>query len=146
MESLKTRGKRVLETWDEKKSDMLHRWEEKSRDFIHSFLLMFGKDGRLSNIWNEGRGRILKALSPPGSPRRGEEESGSSSSSGGSYGNRRVNAASSIFVNEEDSEDDDDEYQQPPSKIAKKMFTNGDNNVSAEAMNVHTSRVQKRDL
>jgi len=76
MDSLKTKGKRVLESFDEKRLDIIHKWEDNSRKFIHSFLLLFGRDGQLSNIWNQGRGKILKALSPPGSPRRdGERES-----------------------------------------------------------------------
>ncbi|CAL8119049.1 unnamed protein product [Orchesella dallaii] len=82
MDSLKTRGKRVLENFQEKREGILHKWEDKSREFIHSFLLLFGKDGRLSSMWNESRGRILRALSPPGTPRR--DDNGSCSSSGNS--------------------------------------------------------------
>lgn len=55
-------------------------FEEKRDDIIHSFLLLFGKEGRLSSMWNESRGRILRALSPPGTPQR-EESNGNSSSS-----------------------------------------------------------------
>lgn len=48
---------------------MIAKWEEKSRDFIENFLLLFGRE-RLSNIWNESKGRIMSALSPPSSPFR----------------------------------------------------------------------------
>lgn len=53
----------------ERKDDMIAKWEEKSREFIENFLLLFGRE-RLSNIWNESKGKILSALSPPGSPQR----------------------------------------------------------------------------
>lgn len=77
MEKFRETGKRVLDNLDEKRSDILHKWEDKSREFIHSFLLLFGKEGRMAHIWNESRGRILKALSPPSSP--GTSRDGSSS-------------------------------------------------------------------
>ncbi|XP_059619635.1 choline-phosphate cytidylyltransferase A-like isoform X2 [Phlebotomus argentipes] len=60
MDELKGKAKEV-------KGDILRSWEEKSRDFIETFLLLFGRE-RLSNIWNESKGRIMQAFSPPGSP------------------------------------------------------------------------------
>ncbi|GAB0094915.1 choline-phosphate cytidylyltransferase A [Sergentomyia squamirostris] len=60
MDELKGKAKEV-------KVDLLRSWEEKSRDFIETFLLLFGRE-RLSNIWNESKGRIMQAFSPPGSP------------------------------------------------------------------------------
>jgi len=74
MQTLKETGKRVLDNLDEKKSDIIHKWEDKSREFIHSFLLLFGRDGTISHMWNESRGRILKALSPPGTPNGSSED------------------------------------------------------------------------
>jgi len=68
MDYLRERGKRVLDNLDERRSEVLHRWEDKSREFIHSFLELFGSEGRVQQFWNEGRGKLLKALSPPGSP------------------------------------------------------------------------------
>lgn len=53
----------------EKKVDILTKWEEKSRELIDAFLLLFGPDGRLTNIWNESKGRLMQALSQPPSPR-----------------------------------------------------------------------------
>nr|XP_023015307.1 choline-phosphate cytidylyltransferase B-like [Leptinotarsa decemlineata] len=67
MHELKDRGKRVMDTIGERKDDMIAKWEEKSREFIENFLLLFGRE-RLSNIWNESKGKILNALSPPSSP------------------------------------------------------------------------------
>jgi len=70
MDELKDKGKRVMENFGEKRVDMIQKWEEKSRDFIDAFLLLFGREGRLSHIWNEGKGRLMQALSPPASPGR----------------------------------------------------------------------------
>ncbi|XP_026281794.1 choline-phosphate cytidylyltransferase A isoform X2 [Frankliniella occidentalis] len=70
MDELKTKGKRVMENIGEKRTDIIQKWEEKSRDIIDTFLHLFGGEGRLSHIWNEGKGRIMQALSPPSSPGR----------------------------------------------------------------------------
>lgn len=67
MHELKDKGKRVMDTIGERKDDMIAKWEEKSREFIENFLLLFGKE-RLTNIWNESKGKIMSALSPPNSP------------------------------------------------------------------------------
>ncbi|KAF2898593.1 hypothetical protein ILUMI_07583 [Ignelater luminosus] len=69
MHELKDKGKKVIDSIGERKDDMIAKWEEKSRDFIENFLLLFGRE-RLTNIWNESKGRILNALSPPSSPNR----------------------------------------------------------------------------
>lgn len=64
MDELKDRGKRVM---SEVKGDLIMKWEEKSREIIDAFLLLFGRE-RLTHIWNESKGKIMQALSPPGSP------------------------------------------------------------------------------
>ncbi|KAH8347511.1 choline-phosphate cytidylyltransferase A [Drosophila kikkawai] len=64
MDELKSRGKREL---TKVKVDIITKWEEKSREFIDAFLLLFGRE-RLNSLWNESKGRIIQALSPPGSP------------------------------------------------------------------------------
>ncbi|XP_026746641.1 choline-phosphate cytidylyltransferase A-like isoform X2 [Trichoplusia ni] len=69
MDELKDKGKKVMTNIGEKRVDILTKWEEKSRELIDAFLLLFGPDGRLSNIWNESKGRIMLALSQPPSPR-----------------------------------------------------------------------------
>nr|CAD7456447.1 unnamed protein product [Timema tahoe] len=79
MVELKDKGKRVMENIGEKKVDMIQKWEEKSRDFIDAFLLLFGREGRLSHIWNESKGRLMQALSPPSSPGRDSSPTSSTS-------------------------------------------------------------------
>ncbi|XP_011159444.1 choline-phosphate cytidylyltransferase A isoform X1 [Solenopsis invicta] len=79
-DDLKDKGKRVMENIGEKRMDMISKWEEKSRDFIDAFLLLFGREGRLSTIWNESKGRLMQALSPPASPKRDGSPSSSNSS------------------------------------------------------------------
>lgn len=64
MDELKDKGKRVM---NEVKGDVMAKWEEKSRDFIETFLLLFGRDS-ITNIWDKSKGRLMQALSPPGSP------------------------------------------------------------------------------
>lgn len=81
MEQLKDRSKRVIENVEEKRMDIIRKWEEKSRDFIDAFLLLFGRDGRLSHIWHESKGRLMQAFSPPSSPAITRESSPSSSRS-----------------------------------------------------------------
>ena len=36
-----------MENFGEKRMDIISKWEEKSRDFIDTFLLLFGREGRL---------------------------------------------------------------------------------------------------
>ncbi|XP_032598945.1 choline-phosphate cytidylyltransferase A isoform X2 [Drosophila grimshawi] len=64
MDELKSRGKREL---TKVKGDIITKWEEKSREFIDTFLLMFAPE-RLNHLWNESKGKLIQALSPPGSP------------------------------------------------------------------------------
>ncbi|XP_058455172.1 choline-phosphate cytidylyltransferase B-like isoform X2 [Malaya genurostris] len=57
------------------KGDIISKWEEKSSDIIRTFLLMFGKDSRISNFLSDSKQRIKSALSPPGSPHGGSNSS-----------------------------------------------------------------------
>lgn len=82
MHELKDKGKKVFDTIGERKGDMISRWEEKSREFIESFLLLFGKE-RLTIMWNESKGKIMNALSPPSSPTREGSPASSSHSLNG---------------------------------------------------------------
>lgn len=68
MDELKDKGKKVVENIEGKRNELIQKWEDKSREFIQNFLLLFGRDGRLSHIWQEGKGRIRQALSPSNSP------------------------------------------------------------------------------
>jgi len=70
MEELKDKSKRVIENIGEKRVDMIQKWEEKSRDLIDAFLLLFGREGRLTHMWNEGKGKLMQAFSPSSSPER----------------------------------------------------------------------------
>ncbi|XP_061194822.1 choline-phosphate cytidylyltransferase B-like isoform X2 [Saccostrea echinata] len=58
--SIKDKGKELIDKTKDKGHELLHRWEERSKDFIGNFLEMFGRDGRLST-W-------IRAISPPSSP------------------------------------------------------------------------------
>jgi len=73
-ETLKKKGAEVLSEMEERKTDLLSKWEEKSRDFIDTFLVMFGRDGRLTQYLQEKRDIVVKAISPPGSPSPSDEE------------------------------------------------------------------------
>lgn len=75
MDELKNKGKKVIADIGEKRQDLIQKWEDKSKEFIDAFLLLFGREGRLSHIWNEGKGRIRQALSPPASPPRSKTSS-----------------------------------------------------------------------
>lgn len=50
-DDLKDKGKQMMENLGEKKLDIISKWEEKSRDFIDTFLLLFGREGRLVSIF-----------------------------------------------------------------------------------------------
>ncbi|XP_053201709.1 choline-phosphate cytidylyltransferase A-like [Panonychus citri] len=58
----------LKDKFEEKKHGFIQTWEEKSRDFIGNFLDLFGREGALNNLWNESKGRLQRALSPPPSP------------------------------------------------------------------------------
>lgn len=126
MDELKDKGKRVMENIGEKRVDMIQKWEEKSRDFIDAFLLLFGREGRLSHMWNESKGRLMQALSPPASPQRDGSPTSSNSNDhdesvsppppkAGRYDFSPSSSANAKLSNsgspEDFSDDDDDERQ-----------------------------------
>ncbi|XP_060806084.1 choline-phosphate cytidylyltransferase B-like [Amyelois transitella] len=51
MDNWKHKGKKVMTNIGAKKVDIFTKWEEISREMIESFLMMFGRHGTLSNIW-----------------------------------------------------------------------------------------------
>lgn len=136
MHELKDKGKRVMDTIGERKDDMIAKWEEKSREFIENFLLLFGRE-RLTNIWNESKGKILNALSPPSSPL---PPGSPSSSTNGDFDfvedglpptkNARYESpspTSSKYMqysinNDEDEYSDEDEYLTPTATTASVKF------------------------
>lgn len=87
MDELKSRGRREL---TKVKGDIITKWEEKSREFIDAFLLLFGRD-RLHYLWNESKGRLMQALSPPESP---------------------GNSTDALCETDEDDEDEDDQQDE----------------------------------
>lgn len=47
LNSIKDKGKELIDKTKDKGHELLHRWEERSKDFIGNFLELFGRDGRL---------------------------------------------------------------------------------------------------
>lgn len=56
---MKDKGKKVMENFGEKRTDMLRNWEEKSSAIIDAFLLLFGRDGRLVRRIPENQKQLL---------------------------------------------------------------------------------------
>lgn len=80
----------------EKQNNLIANWESKSSSFILNFLELFGPDGRLKHIWNQSKGTIKRALSPP--PFNSDSHSsGSSSSSGTSSPSRKIKKMSGSY-------------------------------------------------
>ncbi|KAJ9591407.1 hypothetical protein L9F63_002013, partial [Diploptera punctata] len=140
MDELKDKGKRVMENIGEKRVDMIQKWEEKSRDFIDAFLLLFGREGRLSHIWNEGKGRLMQALSPPASPHRDGSPTSSNSNEqdesvsppppkAGRFDFSPTSSTNAKFSNnispEDDFSDDDDERQSNTANFVIKLGLSG---------------------
>ncbi|RZC34239.1 choline-phosphate cytidylyltransferase A-like [Asbolus verrucosus] len=66
MDELKDKGKKYIDTIGERTDDIIMKWEDKSREVIDNFLTYFFK--KPLRIWNESKGKLLKALTPPGTP------------------------------------------------------------------------------
>ncbi|XP_068220503.1 choline-phosphate cytidylyltransferase A-like isoform X3 [Palaemon carinicauda] len=69
IDDLKKKGKEMIEDMEGKRTDLIAKWEEKSREFIDTFLMLFGRDGRLTQYLTEKKDSVLSALSPPSSPK-----------------------------------------------------------------------------
>lgn len=69
IDDLKKKGKEMFEDIEGKKTDLISKWEEKSREFIDTFLMLFGRDGRLTQYLTEKKDSVMSALSPPSSPK-----------------------------------------------------------------------------
>ncbi|KAI0229892.1 putative choline-phosphate cytidylyltransferase [Lamellibrachia satsuma] len=63
----------------DKRQELFHKWEEKSREFIGNFMDLFSRDGRLNQLFHEGRMRMARAISPPSSPAESSSRSPSPS-------------------------------------------------------------------
>ncbi|KAK4291126.1 hypothetical protein Pmani_036023 [Petrolisthes manimaculis] len=75
IDDLKKKGKEMMEDIEGKRTDLIQKWEEKSRDFIDAFLMLFGRDGRLTQYLSEKKDSVMMALSPPSSPKLGSHSS-----------------------------------------------------------------------
>nr|XP_053630344.1 choline-phosphate cytidylyltransferase B-like [Cherax quadricarinatus] len=69
LDDLKKKGKEMIEDIEGKRTDLISKWEEKSREFIDTFLMLFGRDGRLTQYLTEKKDSVMSALSPPSSPK-----------------------------------------------------------------------------
>jgi len=81
MDELKDKGKSIVENLEGKRHELIQKWEDKSREFINNFLELFGRDGRLNNLWNQSTVRIKRALSPAPSPSGSPQRNGVDSES-----------------------------------------------------------------
>ncbi|CAN0385069.1 unnamed protein product, partial [Lampetra fluviatilis] len=68
--TVEERSKELVQRVEEKGIDLIQKWEEKSREFIGNFLELFGPEGTLKHMLQEGKGRMLQAISPGSSPAR----------------------------------------------------------------------------
>nr|XP_022908642.1 choline-phosphate cytidylyltransferase B-like [Onthophagus taurus] len=67
MHELKDKSKRVIDSIGERRDDLINKWEEKSKELVENFKLLF-EPAKLRTIFSESRDKLLKALTPPGSP------------------------------------------------------------------------------
>lgn len=140
------------------KGDIISKWEEKSTDFIRTFLLMFGKDSRISNFLSDSKQKIKSALSPPGSPTGShsslndfDEADGESPTdsildsppmkrsnlqrSGSNSRNQLSDADDDLVALEDDDEDDEefvDSRSRPNSSYSLAALANGGQNGSGQ--------------
>lgn len=68
MDELKDRGKKAIADISDKRNELLQKWEDRSREFIDTFLMMFGRDGRVNKMITDSKTKVKTALSPPSSP------------------------------------------------------------------------------
>ncbi|XP_022694646.1 choline-phosphate cytidylyltransferase A-like isoform X3 [Varroa jacobsoni] len=147
MDALKKKGNDLVENLGEKKHELITKWEEKSREFIHSFLELFGRDGTLNLLWNEGKGRIRNVLSPsstpPDSPRRERSLSDEESLDDE---HRSTSARSTLQFDENNDGgggggDDNDRAGSPPTKKGRNINSN-----QAAATNVESDEITSDNI
>ncbi|XP_050538644.1 putative choline-phosphate cytidylyltransferase [Daktulosphaira vitifoliae] len=65
--SIKLKGKidEIKIAVNEKKEDMLHMWEDVSKEFMEQFIHLFGRDGQVTNYFNDRKGKILRSIPSP---------------------------------------------------------------------------------
>lgn len=67
IDKLKHTSKKMIDAIGERKDEILTRWEDTSREVVENFLLMF-EPNKLRNMWHGSKEKIMKVLTPPGSP------------------------------------------------------------------------------
>ncbi|XP_076048090.1 choline-phosphate cytidylyltransferase A-like isoform X2 [Oratosquilla oratoria] len=109
IDDLKKKGKEMFEEFEGRKEDLISKWEEKSREFIDTFLMLFGREGRVTQYLAEKKDSVMMALSPPSSPKasgHGSDECSSppakSSKFDFSYGASKASLMDDDFSDEEE--------------------------------------------
>ncbi|XP_030837931.1 choline-phosphate cytidylyltransferase A isoform X2 [Strongylocentrotus purpuratus] len=65
------RSKEFVHKMEDRSINFLQKWEEKSREMIGNFLDLFGQNGPLNRMFQDGKRSLQNAISPPSSPRHG---------------------------------------------------------------------------
>ncbi|XP_070539039.1 choline-phosphate cytidylyltransferase A-like isoform X2 [Ptychodera flava] len=81
VKSVETKSKELVHKFEDKGIELFQRWDERSREFIGNFLDLFGREGTLNQMWQGGKDKIKRAVSPTGSPPSSPSMSRSSSTS-----------------------------------------------------------------
>ncbi|XP_065162960.1 choline-phosphate cytidylyltransferase B-like isoform X2 [Atheta coriaria] len=75
----KNRMEQLSRNIGERKDEVFNKWEEKSHEYIDKFLMLFGRNrNRLSRYIEASKQRVLKAITPPGTPACTSSEDSSS--------------------------------------------------------------------
>ncbi|KAK8405851.1 hypothetical protein O3P69_001970 [Scylla paramamosain] len=109
IDDLKKKGKEMFEDIEGKRTDLIMKWEEKSREFIDAFLMLFGRDGRLTQYLTEKKDSVMMALSPPSSPKAGSQSSEDCSSPPAKTSRFDFSGRAGASLVDDDYSDDDDE-------------------------------------
>nr|XP_054771428.1 choline-phosphate cytidylyltransferase A-like isoform X1 [Lytechinus pictus] len=65
------RSKEFVHKIEDRSINFLQKWEEKSREMIGNFLDLFGQNGPLNRMFQDGKRTLQNAISPPSSPGHG---------------------------------------------------------------------------
>ncbi|XP_071481335.1 choline-phosphate cytidylyltransferase A-like [Diadema antillarum] len=65
------RSKEFVHRIEDRSINFLQKWEEKSREMVGSFLDLFGQNGPLNRMFQDGKRTLQNAISPPSSPKAG---------------------------------------------------------------------------
>ncbi|XP_077556844.1 choline-phosphate cytidylyltransferase A-like isoform X4 [Haemaphysalis longicornis] len=124
MDELKDKSKQLVENLEGKRHEFIQKWEEKSREFIFNFLELFGREGRLNHLWNEGKDRLKNALSPGSSPSRSPSPSFLTERSG-SPPAKTVRLGKDAFCHDFSEDEDEDDGDEDRSDEPQRRTTDG---------------------